>query len=137
MAKQQIRSDKLRQPSGVFSHATMIEATGRLVFISGMTARDEQGEKVGKDDPEAQAVQVYENIKTCVQAAVGGKPRLYEGDHLKGDHSTDWTIPAGGEIRTYEHLVHITLSSHFTAHKMPRAEYTKLLDALDGCSKKK
>jgi hypothetical protein len=28
MAKQQIRSDKLRQPSGVFSHATMIEAKG-------------------------------------------------------------------------------------------------------------
>ena len=38
MAKQQIRSDKLRQPSGVFSHATAIEAKGRLVFISGMTA---------------------------------------------------------------------------------------------------
>ena len=28
MAKQQIRSDKLRQPSGVFSHATAIEAKG-------------------------------------------------------------------------------------------------------------
>jgi len=28
MAKQQIRSDKLRQPSGVFSHATTIEAKG-------------------------------------------------------------------------------------------------------------
>jgi len=90
--------------------------------------------------PPPQAAQKFPNqadIETCVQAAVGGKPRIYEGDHLKGDHSTDWTIPAGGEIRTYEHLVHITLSSHFTAHKMPRGEYTKLLDALDGCSKKK
>ena len=39
MAKQEIVSDKLRTPPGVFSHATMIEAQGRLVFISGMTAR--------------------------------------------------------------------------------------------------
>ena len=39
MPKQQIRSDKLRQPSGVFSHAAAIETKGRLVFISGMTAR--------------------------------------------------------------------------------------------------
>jgi len=36
MPKTQIRSDKLRQPSGVFSHATAIEAKGRLVFISGI-----------------------------------------------------------------------------------------------------
>ena len=43
MPKQQIRSDKLRQPSGVFSHATAIEAKGRLVFISGMTARRADG----------------------------------------------------------------------------------------------
>ncbi|MBV9827969.1 MAG: RidA family protein, partial [Alphaproteobacteria bacterium] len=31
MPKQQIKSDKLRQPSGVFSHATAVEAKGRLV----------------------------------------------------------------------------------------------------------
>ena len=35
MPKTQIVSPKLRQPSGHFSHATMIEARGRLVFISG------------------------------------------------------------------------------------------------------
>lgn len=42
-----------------------------LVFISGMTARNPQGETVGKGDPEAQAVQIYENIKSCVEAAGG------------------------------------------------------------------
>jgi len=38
MPKTQIASPKIRQPSGHFSQATMIEACGRLVFISGMTA---------------------------------------------------------------------------------------------------
>ena len=71
MAKQQIRSDKLRQPSGVFSHATMIEAKGRLVFISGMTARRADGTIAGIGDIEAQTRQVRENIKAAVESAGG------------------------------------------------------------------
>ena len=71
MPKQQIRSDKLRQPSGVFSHATAIEATGRLVFISGMTSRRADGSIAGVGDIEAQTRQVCENIKAAVEAAGG------------------------------------------------------------------
>src|SRR5213082_1217857 len=71
MAKQQIRSDRLRQPSGVFSHATVIEAKGRLVFISGMTARRADGSIAGIGDIEAQTRQVCENIKAAVEAAGG------------------------------------------------------------------
>jgi 2-iminobutanoate/2-iminopropanoate deaminase len=71
MAKQQIRSDKLRQPSGVFSHATAIEAKGRLVFISGMTARTLDGSMAGVGDIEVQTRQVCENIKAAVEAAGG------------------------------------------------------------------
>ena len=43
MPKRQITSAKIRQPSGHFSHATMVEARGRIVFISGMTARRADG----------------------------------------------------------------------------------------------
>src|SRR5437762_14066985 len=71
MAKQQIRSDKLRQPSGVFSHATAIEAKGRLVFISGMTARPFDGSMAGVGDIDAQTRQVCENLKAAVEAAGG------------------------------------------------------------------
>ncbi len=71
MAKQQIRSDRLRQPSGVFSHATAIEAKGRLVFISGMTARRLDGTMAGIGDIEAQTRQVCENLKAAVEAAGG------------------------------------------------------------------
>jgi 2-iminobutanoate/2-iminopropanoate deaminase len=72
MPKQQIVSTKLRAPSGHFSHATVTEARGRLVFISGMTARRADGNIAGVGDIEAQTRQVCENIKAAVEEAGGG-----------------------------------------------------------------
>src|SRR2546422_6920087 len=71
MPKKQITSAKIRQPSGVFSHATMIEATGRFVFISGMTARRADGSIAGIGDISTQTRQVCENLKSAVEAAGG------------------------------------------------------------------
>lgn len=71
MAKKQITSPRLRQPNGHFSHATMIEARGKLVFISGMTARRLDGTIAGIGDIEAQTRQVCENLKAAVEAAGG------------------------------------------------------------------
>jgi len=71
MPKVQISSPKLRQPSGVFSHATAIEASGRFVFISGMTARRTDGSIAGIGDIAEQTRQVCENVKAAVEAAGG------------------------------------------------------------------
>jgi enamine deaminase RidA (YjgF/YER057c/UK114 family) len=71
MPKMQIVSPKLSQPSGHFSHATMVEARGRLVFISGMTARRADGTIAGVGDIEAQTRQVCENVKAAVEHAGG------------------------------------------------------------------
>jgi enamine deaminase RidA (YjgF/YER057c/UK114 family) len=71
MAKTQIVSPKLREPSGHFSHATMAAARGRFVFISGMTARRADGTIAGIGDIEAQTRQVCENIKAAVEQAGG------------------------------------------------------------------
>jgi len=57
MSKQQIVSNKLRQPSGHFSHAISV-AAGKLVFISGMTSRRADGTIAGIGDIEAQTRQV-------------------------------------------------------------------------------
>jgi len=71
MKKEQIRTDKLREPSGHFSQAIATDAKGRLVFISGMTARRADGSIAGIGDIEAQTRQVCENIKSAVEAAGG------------------------------------------------------------------
>src|SRR5438067_6143148 len=71
MTKRQIQSDKIRQPSGHFSQAIAIEARGKLVFISGMTARRADGTIAGMGDIEAQTRQVCDNLKAAVEAAGG------------------------------------------------------------------
>ena len=71
MPKQQVSTNRLRQPSGHFSQATMVEARGRLVFISGMTARRPDGTIAGVGDIEAQTRQVCENLKAAVETAGG------------------------------------------------------------------
>ena len=71
MAKQQVTTSKVRVPMGHFSQAIAIEAKGKLVFISGMTARCPDGTIAGIGDVEAQTRQVCENLKSAVEAAGG------------------------------------------------------------------
>src|SRR5690554_6042558 len=71
MPKKQVQSDKISKPNGHFSQATITEARGRLLFISGMTARRPDGTIAGIGDVEAQTRQVCENIKSAVEAAGG------------------------------------------------------------------
>lgn len=69
--KQQITTDKLAVPNGHFSQATTIEARGKLVFISGMTARTRDGSIAGIGDIEVQTRQVCDNVQAAVEAAGG------------------------------------------------------------------
>lgn len=71
MPKREVTSAAIHKPMGVFSQATVIEARGRLVFISGMTARKPDGSIAGVGDIEVQTRQVCENIKAAVEAAGG------------------------------------------------------------------
>ena len=71
MPKKQLTSKRLRQPSGHFSQAVMVEAKGRLVFISGMTARRADGSIAGIGNIEEQTRQVCENLKAAVEEAGG------------------------------------------------------------------
>jgi reactive intermediate/imine deaminase len=71
MPKQQVTSDRIGKPSGHFSQATVVEARGRLVFISGMVAKRADGSIAGIGDVEAQTRQVCENLKAAVEAAGG------------------------------------------------------------------
>jgi enamine deaminase RidA (YjgF/YER057c/UK114 family) len=54
-------------PSNGYTH--VVAGTGRLVAISGQIALDEAGQLVGRDDAEAQARQVFANLRSCLTAA--------------------------------------------------------------------
>ncbi len=68
MKKEIIVSEKLSKPLGIYSEAVVAEGK-RLLFISGMTARDKNGNVVGKGDMKAQTRQVMENIKAVLEKA--------------------------------------------------------------------
>lgn len=68
--KKQLCAPELSTPSGHFSQG-IIASPGRMVFISGMTARDADGRVVGPGDIEAQTHRVCENLKHAVSAAGG------------------------------------------------------------------
>lgn len=69
--KTQVTTTELHSPNGVFSQATTVAATGRFVFVSGMTARRPDGSIAGVGDVREQTRQVCENISTAVRAAGG------------------------------------------------------------------
>jgi reactive intermediate/imine deaminase len=60
----------ISKPGGVWSTAVVVES-GKLLFISGLLARDQDGTLVGVGDIRAQTRQVCENLKRSVEAAGG------------------------------------------------------------------
>ena len=101
MPKRQVTTPRLRQPNGHFSQATVIEARGKLVFISGMTARCPDGTIAGIGDIETQTRQVCENLKAAVEAAGGTLDDICRVD------------------------VHVRNMEHFEAIHKVRAQYFK------------
>ncbi len=71
MPKQEIVSPELAEPNGHFAQAVVAEAGGRLLFVSGMTARNNEGGITGFGDIKAQTRQVCENVKAAVEEAGG------------------------------------------------------------------
>jgi len=71
MPKKNLISPELAAPNGHFAQMSVTEARGRLLFISGMTARRKDGTIAGVGDVAAQTRQVCENIKASVEAAGG------------------------------------------------------------------
>lgn len=54
-------------PKGL-THAVSVPA-GRMVYVSGQVARNDQGQIVGRGDMRAQAEQVFKNIEAALAAA--------------------------------------------------------------------
>lgn len=62
---------KIIQPKGLWDprpRFAQVVQTGNQVYIAGQTSVDEEGNLVGKGDIEAQARQVFLNLKKCLEA---------------------------------------------------------------------
>jgi enamine deaminase RidA (YjgF/YER057c/UK114 family) len=59
--------DTLPKPAGAYSHVARVSA-GELLFIAGQVAVDASGKVVGEDDFDAQAAQVFANLRAALQS---------------------------------------------------------------------
>jgi enamine deaminase RidA (YjgF/YER057c/UK114 family) len=59
----------LAPPAGHYSHGVI--AAGRILFVAGQVALDEEGQLVGRGDAAAQARQVLVNLKRVIEGAGG------------------------------------------------------------------
>jgi enamine deaminase RidA (YjgF/YER057c/UK114 family) len=63
--------EALGKPLGQYSHMTRVKAS-EFLFIAGMLAADKAGGVVGKDDFDAQCLQVFRNIAAALEPAGAG-----------------------------------------------------------------
>ena len=54
------------KPLGMYTQVTVAQG-GSIAFISGQVSADANGKVVGVNDIQAQAVQVFENLKLCIE----------------------------------------------------------------------
>lgn len=60
--------DTLHKPAGAYSHVARVTA-GELLFIAGQVGVDRNGKVVGADDFDAQADQVFANLRAALASS--------------------------------------------------------------------
>ncbi len=70
IARENIFPAGISKPTGHWTTVTTARP-GKLVFVSGLTAKNERGELVGVGDIRAQTRQVCENLKLAMHSAGG------------------------------------------------------------------
>jgi 2-iminobutanoate/2-iminopropanoate deaminase len=71
MARDVINSRLYHVPVAGFTQAVQAPAAGKLVFVSGITARNADGKIEGVGDPAAQAKRILENLRIILAEAGG------------------------------------------------------------------
>jgi enamine deaminase RidA (YjgF/YER057c/UK114 family) len=70
MARKTIQPKTLNDPRPRYSQGILMEG-GKLLFVAGQTASDQNGNVVGKGDIKAQTQQVFANLKAVLEEAGG------------------------------------------------------------------
>ena len=70
MARKTIQPKTLNDPRPRYSQGILNEG-GKLLFVAGQTASDQDGNVVGKGDIKAQTTQVFANLKAVLEEAGG------------------------------------------------------------------
>jgi enamine deaminase RidA (YjgF/YER057c/UK114 family) len=105
-------------------------AGGTVVFIAGQVALDRAGSVVGKDDFRAQVQQVFENLRSAVEAAGGTFNDVVKLNTYAVDLSPAH-LAAFREVRDrYVNVEHPPASTTIQVPRLVRPEYLVEIEAV-------
>jgi len=120
----------LYKPNG-YTH--VVEATGgRSIYLSGQTPVDQEGNAVGVGDFRAQAVQVFENLKTALAAAGAGFGDVVKANYYVLDMSN---ITVLREVRRGYLGSAAPASTLVEVRKLAREEFSVEIEMIAVCAK--
>jgi 2-iminobutanoate/2-iminopropanoate deaminase len=121
--------ETIAKPTG-YSHVAEING-GKIVYIAGQVALDRSGILVGKDDFRAQVQQVFENLKSAVEAAQGNFGNVIKLNYYCAEAVDTSQLPALREIRDkYVNTTEPPTSTLVFVKRLVRPEYLLEVDAV-------
>lgn len=127
--------ETMAKPAAGYSQIAEVSGA-KLVYIAGQVAIDRSGNLVGKDDFQAQARQVFENLKAAVEAAGGDFSHIIKLNYYCAAGVDNSQMPALREIRDkYVNTSSPPTSTLVFVQRLVRPEYLLEVDAIAAVDK--
>jgi len=127
--------ETMAKPAAGYSQVAEVTG-GKLVYIAGQVALDRSGNLVGKDDLQAQARQVFENLKAAVEAAGGDFSHVVKLNYYCVASVDNSQMPALREIRDkYVNTDSPPTSTLVFVNRLVRPEFLLEVDAVAAIDK--
>jgi enamine deaminase RidA (YjgF/YER057c/UK114 family) len=122
--------DTMFKPTAGYSQVAEVSG-GKLVYIAGQVALDRSGNLVGKDDFRAQVQQIFENLKSAVEAAGGDSHSIVKLNFFCAESVDPAQIPAVREIRDkYVNTANPPTSTFVVVKRLVRPEWLLEVEAV-------
>ena len=122
--------DTLAKPTAGYSHVAEV-TDGKLIYIAGQVAIDRAGNLVGKDDFRAQVQQVFENLKSAVEASGGDFHNVIKLNYYCSEAVDPSQVPVVREIRDkYVNTSNPPVSTFVVVKRLVRPEWLIEVDAV-------
>ena len=121
--------ETIAKPTG-YSHVAEVNG-GKIIYIAGQVALDRSGNLVGKDDFRAQVQQIFENLKSAVEAAQGTFGNVVKLNYYCAETVDASQLPALREIRDkYVNTAEPPTSTLVFVKRLVRPEFMLEVDAV-------
>jgi enamine deaminase RidA (YjgF/YER057c/UK114 family) len=122
--------ETMAKPTAGYSQVAVVN-DGKIVYVAGQVALDRSGNLVGKDDFRAQVQQVFENLKSAVEAAGGDFKDVIKLNYYCSENVDPSQLPVVREVRDkYVNTANPPTSTFVVVKRLVRPEWLIEVDAV-------